>query len=155
MKIKHPAMIVLSGAVWFAVGLYLLPLGLSLILEASRFSSQYPLMGILAPLLGGGEMAAILLIVLGLFVGYMKGKHVLAKAATRSIERIRSLPEPVSLLYVYNLRYYLLLGGMVLLGLSIKWLGIPNDIRGTIDVAIGAALINGAVFYFRNRNCEV
>jgi hypothetical protein len=38
---------------------------------------------------------------------------------------------------------------MVLLGLVIRFLPIPIDARGLVDVAIGSALINGAMLYFR------
>jgi hypothetical protein len=43
----------------------------------------------------------------------------------------------------------MLMGIMILLGLSMKWLGLPIEIRGTIDVAIGSALMNGGIAYFR------
>ena len=90
-----------------------------------------------------------------LMIGYLKGKHVLGKSAVRGIERIRAFPNPTSLGNIYSAKYYVLLAIMIGLGLSIKYLGLPHDVRGAIDVAIGAALINGALIYFRNmRNAE-
>jgi hypothetical protein len=38
---------------------------------------------------------------------------------------------------------------MMALGLVFRFLPIPIDLRGLIDVAIGSALINGAMLYFR------
>ncbi len=39
---------------------------------------------------------------------------------------------------------------MIGLGVMIKVLDVPTDLRGWIDTAIGAALINGAVIYFQH-----
>lgn len=135
----------ISGLVWMIVGCYLMPLGFKLLLEGSGG----PLIDLLAPYLGGASQVSLLLVALGLFVGYMKGRHVLQKAAVKGIARIQSLPNPSSLAKIYNAKYYLLLGGMVALGMSIKWFGVPHDIRGAIDVAIGAALIQGSMVYIR------
>jgi len=35
------------------------------------------------------------------------------------------------------------------LGMGIRYFGVPVDVRGLIDVAVGSALINGAMLYFR------
>jgi hypothetical protein len=56
----------------------------------------------------------------------------------------------MSLTQIYSPTYYLLIGIMIGLGLSLKIFGLPIDIRGLVDVTIGAALINGAMLYFRS-----
>jgi hypothetical protein len=38
---------------------------------------------------------------------------------------------------------------MILLGLSMRFMPILIDVRGVIDVAIGFALLNGSMLYFR------
>jgi len=153
-KLSHSMLVFLSGLVWMIVGLWLLPLGLNLLLSDTQTglivdSSRYPLIGALAPYFGGWEQAALLLVAAGLLIGFFKGRYVLGKSAKRGIERIQSFPNPASLSKIYSPKYYILLGTMIGLGISIKLLGLANDIRGFIDVAIGAALINGAVIYFR------
>lgn len=146
LKMSHAALALLSGMVWMAVGCYLLPLGLKLLLGSHETGS---LIDSLAPTFGGAQQVALLLVALGLLIGYMKGRHVLGKSAAKGVERIKSLPNPSSVAKIYSPKYYLLLGGMVALGMSIKFFGVPNDIRGFVDVAIGAALIQGSLVYIR------
>ncbi|MCE5317588.1 MAG: hypothetical protein LLG04_09565 [Parachlamydia sp.] len=146
LKMSHAALAMISGLIWMAVGCSLLSLGLKLLLGND---SAMPLIQSLSPSLGGAQQVALLLVAVGLFVGYMKGRHVLAKSASKGIERIKTLPNPASLAKIYSPGYYLLLGGMMFLGMSIKFFGIPSDIRGMIDVAIGAALIQGSLVYIR------
>lgn len=154
MKISHAKLIGLSGLAWFAIGVYLLQLGLRLILgnfhtDTTVFQHELPLIHHLAGYVGGKEVAAILLMIGALYIGYFKGRFVLGKSAKRSIDRISAMPNPAPLKHIYEPKYYLLLGGMVALGISIKYLGLNNDVRGIIDVTIGSALINGAMIYFR------
>jgi hypothetical protein len=41
-----------------------------------------------------------------------------------------------------------LIGAMVGLGVTLRFLPIPVDLRGFIDTAVGSALVNGAMLYF-------
>ena len=152
MKLNHPALVFISGIVWFIVGLYLLPLGLNLvtgILQPGHAATHYYLLDNLAKVFGGRDQAALAIIALGLLIGHFKGKYVLGKSARSGIERVLSFPSPVPLSKIYAKKYYILLGSMILLGVSIKVFGLAPDIRGFIDIAIGAALINGSLIYFR------
>lgn len=156
-KVKHATLIVISGLIWFAIGCFLLTLGLGLIVDGTKQAhladaivNNHPILSSLSPYLGGIEETALVLIAICLFIGHMKGKHVLGKSANKGVERIRSFPEPTSISNIYSAKYYILLAVMVGLGMSVKFLGLPNDVRGGIDVIIGAALINGAVIYFRH-----
>lgn len=149
-KASHAMLVLVSGLIWLAVGLWLLPLGLNLLLSSVSESGRYPLIELLAPSLGGWEQTVTTLIAAGLLIGYFKGRYVLGKSAKRGIERITTFPNPTKFSNIYSLKYYILLGTMIGLGISIKVFGLANDIRGFIDVAIGAALINGAVIYFRS-----
>ena len=149
-KVSHSTLIFLSGFVWLAVGCFLLPLGLNFVVEAllkENANLSHPVLNFLAPYVGGIDSAAIVWIALALFIGFLKGRKVFAKSVNRSVNRILSLPNPASLSKIYTLAYYLLLGSMVLLGVLVRY--TTQDIRGGIDIAIGAALINGAVLYFR------
>lgn len=153
MKLSHAKLITLSGLVWFGIGIYLLQLGLNLLFggihSPDLSTSSYPLLRSLSPYTGSVEAAAITLLVAALFIGYYKGRYVLGKSAQKGADRIRSFSNPAPLYYIYSYKYYLLLGGMVALGISIKYMGLSNDVRGVIDAIIGSALINGAMIYFR------
>lgn len=153
MKLSHAKLIALSGAVWFAIGIYLLNLGLNLLVinpsTESAVLDHYPLLKTITPFIGSLEAAALTLVIIALAIGYYKGRYVLGKSAQRGVERIQNMPNPAPLSKIYSGKYYILLGSMVALGISIKYLGLSNDVRGFIDTIIGAALINGAVIYFR------
>lgn len=148
MKLNHSKLIIISGLVWFAIGSGLLYQGLFLLTEASKTGGLFS--NWLQPYFGGLDEAIIALMCGALVIGFFKGRMVLGKSARAGIERIRAMAEPVALTSIYSAKYYILIGTMVLLGMSIKWMGLPNDVRGFVDVAIGSALINGAMFYFRS-----
>lgn len=154
LKFKHVTLIVLAGAIWLLMGIYLLNMGLHLISEkaALHFYETHTssLLGILAAYFGGIQEAAVALIASAMLIGYFKGKYVLAKTVSRMVKRIREFPEPVALRRIYGVRFYVLIAIMILLGVLIRFLGTPIDIRGAVDVVIGAALINGALLYFRH-----
>ncbi len=135
----HKTFITLSGLVWLVVGIFLLMKGLSLITTGYADADQ----------------TALLLISLGLAIGFVKGRFVLSKTVKRVVDRINSLPLPIQVSQVYSKGYYFLIGGMILLGMSMRWLPIPIAIRGTVDVAIGFALMNGAIQYFRAARAPV
>lgn len=152
LKVSHTTMIVISGLVWLVIGCILLPLGLNFVVESilkeNLATLHRPLLDSLAPYLDGVEPAALAWIALCLFVGFIKARYVFSKTVKKGIERIQSLPNPASLGQLYTKAYYILLGSMIFLGMLVKYL--PMDIRGGIDIIIGAALINGAVQYFRS-----
>ena len=151
MRLSKTIWIVISGLIWFIVGIGLLTLGLNFIVFKAQvdLGDTTSLIAKLAPLTGGREQAALALIATALIIGFIKGRFVLAKTVRRVVERIMSLPQPIKFAQVYSRGYLMLIAGMILLGLSMKWLGFPSEIRGFVDVAIGSALMNGAMAYFR------
>jgi hypothetical protein len=148
-KVNHQIMILISGLVWLAIGCFLLPLGLNFIVESllEDNASAHPLLSFFSSYVGGLEQAALILVAVSLSIGFLKGRYVFAKSVTRSVNRILSLPNPAPITQIYAWHYYILLGSMVFLGILVRYLS--NDIRGVVDVTIGAALINGAALYFR------
>lgn len=148
LQLSHNKMAIFSGAIWMTIGIFLLQLGLNLLFQPIAVGTSTPLFNILSTYISPSE-AAIFITVLGLYIGFLKGKYVLTKTANRTLNQIRMLPNPAPLHKMYDRKYYILLGIMITLGMSIKYMGIPNDVRGAIDVIIGSALINGAVHYFR------
>ena len=125
----HRVWIAISGFIWFFIGSMLLYKGLRL-LEGSAIASQ--------------------LIALGLLIGFFKGRFVLSKTVKRVVARIKELPLPIRLKDAYAKSYWILIGSMMALGMVFRFLPISTDIRGTIDITIGSALMNGAMLYFRS-----
>lgn len=152
MRLSKATWIMISGLIWFLVGIGLLTLGLNFIVFKAQIDHMETtsLIAKLTPLAGSREQAALWLIIGGLIIGFIKGRLVLKKTVNRVVGHIVSMAEPIKFAQVYSKRYLMLIGGMILLGLSMKWLGLPTEIRGTIDVAIGSALMNGAMAYFRS-----
>lgn len=150
-QVSHFTLIFLSGLVWMVVGCFLLPLGLNFIVETllqENAQLPHPVLNFLSPYVGGLDQAALVWIVFALFVGFLKGRRVFAKSVQRSVNRILTLPNPTNLSKIYTPGYYILLASMVLLGVLVRFTTL--DVRGGIDVAIGSALINGAMLYFRS-----
>jgi hypothetical protein len=131
MKINHLTAVVISGIVWFVIGLFLLTKGLNLLV----FNE------------GGRDEMALICIAGGLIVGFLKGRFILSKTARRTCGRIFSLPSPFPLNKIYPLSYYGLIAVMMGIGVVFRWL--PVTLHGFVDVAVGSALINGSLFYFR------
>lgn len=149
LKVSHSTMIFISGLIWMAIGIFLLQLGIHLLFtQTFDVDAATPLVNLFQGIFSPHE-SAIAIATVALYIGFLKGRHVLIKAANRGIARIKSLPNPASITQLYSKSYFILVGCMVLLGLSIKYLGLPNDVRGAIDIAIGSALINGSMHFFR------
>lgn len=144
---KQRGWVAFSGFVWFVIGAFLLYKGLHLIAEGAF--QPHSLSHRMKDLVGSPQKGATILIAIGLFGGFFKGRFVLVKTVRRVVARIASLPLPIRLKDAYSLSYWILIGSMVALGVSFRFLPIPIDLRGMIDVAIGSALINGAMLYFR------
>ena len=123
MKRKNAALI--SGVIWMLIGARLLYTGLHRVEEVA-------------------------LIALGLLIGYLKGRFALRKGALRVLNRLRSKEEPMRWTEMYSKGYWGLLIGMGCLGMTLRFVpGIPMEIRGVINIAIGAALLQGSITYFR------
>lgn len=130
----------------------LLAKGLNLLVQAAhpeQFGAKAWILPSLTSLAGGKEQAALLLIALSLLVGFIKGRWVLVKSVQRTVTRILSQPAPLKFSQIYAKSYYFLILGMMGLGFLIKFLPLAADFKGMVDVAVGSALINGAILYFR------
>lgn len=153
MKFSHRQLIIISGSIWLLIGVWLLNVGLRLLLGPLSLDAATAENGLfishLGQMTGGKEYAVMLLIVLALCIGYLKGRVILGKSARKGVQRIMNLPNPASLASMYSFKYYIILALMIGLGISIKVLNVPFDLRGFIDTLIGAALINGAMVYFQ------
>lgn len=151
LNVRHKSMILISGALWALIGGMLLRKGLMYLQECSENfqADAYPFASKLVSVMGGTQEAVLALIVLALIVGALKGRTVLKKSACRVIDRIRTLPDPAPLMKMYAPPYWLLYLFMMSLGMLMKVTGLPIDIRGFVDTAVGAALLNGSINYFK------
>ncbi|MBS0626653.1 MAG: hypothetical protein JSS09_00400 [Verrucomicrobia bacterium] len=149
MNIRHGLAITLSGVLWMAIGVFLLLKGFSHLLHSSP-GQEPALLPYIGSFVKDPEQGSLVLVSLGLLIGFIKGRVVLAKTAARVIAKILSLPNPCSFSSIYGPSYLLLLGSMVCLGMLIRWLPIAYDVKGVVDIAIGSALTNGSAFYFRH-----
>ncbi len=152
MKLEKYRLIAFAGFVWFCVGLLLLIKGLMITIFAAHLSGQKagPIMNFLMHLFTGAIIPTILTVVLlGMLLGFFKGKWALSKAAQKTVRRIYPMrgPQPISRLY--RLHDYLLIIAMIGLGRLMNWAHVPNDLHALFDLSIGSALINGAMIYFR------
>lgn len=150
--LSHKTLIYISGLVWLGVGFMLLRIGLNLLLIPDPYNLSTPLLTYFSANFGSYAVALNLLLATALLIGYFKGKFVLGKSARKGVERIATFPNPTHFSNIYSSKYYILLGSMIFIGMSIKYLGIPTDIRGLIDIAIGVALLTGGMVYFRLAN---
>lgn len=156
LKCSHKTLIFLSGGMWLLIGLFLMILGIRFLMTTLHNpSDSFSLIALTSRLTSGQEQGASLVIAGALFLGFIKGRTVLKKAAQRQISRILQLAQPAPLKKIYTPAYYLLICGMIALGISLRFLPTSLDVRGAIDLAIGSALINGALHYFRFKEQHV
>ncbi|NGX46184.1 MAG: hypothetical protein K940chlam2_01369 [Chlamydiae bacterium] len=147
----HRALIFLSGFLWLNVGVYLLTIGIYLVLSnaTSSYTSTHFSLFSLFPQGDSPEQHSLIIIFSMLFLGYLKYRFVLRKTVEKQLHRIRSLPNPAPWKRLFGRKYYLLILTMIFLGISLRLLPIAAETRGGIDLIIGAALVSGALHYFR------
>jgi len=146
MKIKHSHAIILSGTTWLLVGFFLLFKGLHYTLFAAVFQVESsPLL----KLFSSPEKGAMVLIALGVTLGFFKGRFVFAKTVRRVVTRILQFKERVPLSKIYTKGYLILIAAMMGIGMGLRFSSLPFDIRGLIDIAVGGALVMGSFLYFQ------
>ncbi|MCH9633713.1 MAG: hypothetical protein S4CHLAM7_04460 [Chlamydiae bacterium] len=154
-KCSHFILIVLSGLVWTVIGVMLMTLGMHHMMDTLRFwdeiviSPSFSLFKSLALVFPRPEQAMAALIIGCILIGYVKGHFVLNKSVRSGVQKILGYPNPAELKNLYTRKYYVLLLFMMCLGFFIRWLKLPGDIHGAIDLAIGSALLKGAFSYFK------
>lgn len=144
---KHREWVAVSGFSWLFIGFFLTYKGVRML--ADSIFEPHSLSLRFQDTFGSPQQAATVFIGCALIVGFLKGRFILSKTVGRVVCRIAALPLPIRLKDVYAPSYLILIGSMMGLGMLLKFLPIPMDIKGMIDVAIGSALINGAILYFR------
>jgi hypothetical protein len=152
-KWRPAALILLCGATTFTAGLFLMRFGLTLllsILQGNHEITSYPLLNFAHKITPTMEIAALILVILGLGVGILKGRTVITKSCKRNIARILSLPSPALFTRFYPLAFYPLILLMASMGYILRNSGAPSDIIGVVYLAIGSALIQGSVVLIKS-----
>lgn len=152
--VSHRTLYLISGAIWMAIGVMLLNLGIGFLMHgvsATGFNQEgySSFFTKLASMTSSAENAAIALVAIGFFVGFAKGRIVMQKAARKTEARLTKLDNPTSLTNLYTKANLILIAVMMMLGMLLKYFSLAYDIRGLIDTAVGCALIQGALCYFR------
>lgn len=145
--------LILNGLTWLIVGVSLLYKGFFLvtigILTDPIAAVSGPVIAYFYAQTRNIESSMLFLVFIGLLLGLIKAKLVLSKTIKKTFKRLVLKTSPIKLTDVFTLKYLVLIGFMASLGMSMKYLPIPIDIKAIIDVAVGAALITGAFTYFR------
>ncbi|MHB9131669.1 MAG: hypothetical protein ACYDBB_11350 [Armatimonadota bacterium] len=95
-----------------------------------------------------------IIIPLAVILGIIKGVALLSKSASRVTARIHTLEERSPVWKIYSPSMYLLVGGMMGLGVACRWAGPHLHIVGIIGalyLVVGIALIAGSRTYWQAR----
>ena len=90
-----------------------------------------------------------LLCIVGICLGWAKGRLIFRKTVDRVVRRILQLPSPFPIRKMYAPGYLALMIGMSGFGMCFRFFPLPPDIKGFLDLTIGVALCVGSGFYFR------
>ncbi len=139
------------GIFWAIGGFLLLRKGLFFLsVSTENIQEPGPLVSWMFSFTHSLVQSHMLLMIIALFLGMLKGRKVMAKAALRVIQRWSMIHgEKISFSKVLDQKMWILIGCMVLLGIGLNYIGFPHDIRGVIDIAVGSALLQGALVYFK------
>lgn len=154
-KCSHFMLIIISGMMWVVIGVMLMSMGMRHLIEGLRFwdelgsLSHFSLFKYFTYVTPKSQIALGFVIGVCLLVGYLKGQYVLSKAVKKGVQRIVASPNPSELKNLYDKRYYGIIFLMMMLGMTLRMLKLPHDLHGAIDMTIGAALIKGALTYFK------
>lgn len=151
MRVGHITGIVISGTVWFIIGCLLTFKGLFLIVSSIlAFQVElHPLVAFFNQFFQHLERSGTCLVFVAIVIGMIKGRFVLAKTVNKFVKRILLTPSPLKFKDLFPPRYLILIGSMMCIGMFLRFLPVPKDIKAFIDLAIGSALINGAFLYFK------
>jgi len=110
--------------------------------------------GIMRLTQGVGDMDIALVagaVTAALIIGLAKGKFILSKTSERNIHRIEEMTEPQKPMMVYSMRSWIVIGVMILLGVSLNqgWIPLPIFWRGVVNIGIGTGLVISSLKYVR------
>jgi len=148
VKASRSTLITLSGLIWLVIGGLLFTKGAKWIssLDQNEWTPLYDFLALFYPY--PNQYSACILAGC-LLTGYLKSKWIFARTARKAIERISSLPNPVSILKIYPLKYYALIATMISLGYFVRQSNLPTDLRAAMYLSIGFALMRSSLYFLR------
>ncbi len=155
IPLTRPKLLIAAGCLWLFTSLYLLQYGARLLISSIPAPEPFvpythPLLETLAPIAGGRDHVAVLIVLGCLTTGLLKCRYVLSRSVRRGIDRIMSLPNPSPITKIYPLRYYLLILSMVALGFFLRHSGTPEDLRAACYLSIGFGMMKGSSLFFKH-----
>lgn len=127
-----------AALVWVLVGMMIAGRGLYWLWSDPRTHAYFPY---------------ILLVAVAL--GVAKGLAVLSKSANGTVARIQQLAERTPFWQMYSPATYLLVAGMMAIGIACRWAGahwhVTSEV-GALYLIIGIALISGSRTYWAAQN---
>lgn len=92
---------------------------------------------------------AITLTLLAVAIGSLKSWFVLRKTANRLIGRLDRVQGYTSIFKLFDLKFVILILGMMGLGIGLNFIPGAASVRGFIRTLIGFALLQGSFYFFR------
>lgn len=114
--------LLLAALLWTIIGLFLVQRGIGYLIDDKL----------------------LLLTAAGILAGSLKSRYILDKSAERGVERIKRFADNTCVGAVYSWKTWLLVAGMMLLGILVRSSSLPETIVGTVCIAIGWALIRSS-----------
>ena len=154
IKFKHVSAVLFSGVIWLLIGCLLTFKGVKYISVGANEAflgenTHFSMIAFVLPLFNDYQKTIFTLIMVSLVVGFIKGRFVMSKTVNRVVRRIIALHAPFKIQEMYTKGYVILIGGMMMLGMGMKYFPIAADVRGFLDLAVGMALFQGAFLFFK------
>ncbi len=129
-EVRKQILIVLAGLVWVGAGIWLTWMAVSWLIEYE------------------GDMALIF-VILGLVVGFIKTKFVFNRLVSSNLQRIHSMEGKGFIFAFITPKSYVLIISMILIGMLLRNSSLPREYLSIIYMGVGLALIISGLKYFR------
>lgn len=130
---KRSSLLGFAAFVWIGSGIGLLARGVSYFFKAVNEQEA-------------GTAGIAIAAAIGLVIGAVKGRFVLAKSARRNKHRIEALPEPTKPWQVFKPLFYVFLASMMGMGIGLRFLFRSGDYGGWLSYGGMLCGIGGALF---------
>ncbi|MBI5274299.1 MAG: hypothetical protein HY860_04510 [Chlamydiales bacterium] len=139
---------ILASILWLTIGSLLLVKGLNMVNVLATWQAHAPLLSWFYQHQQKEMHAPLMLVFLGVFLGFIKGNTVFRKMVRKNVYRLKQM-QRVKVMQIFPRATWIIMASMMFLGFLFKLLPIPLDVRAVILIAVGSALIQGAIFYLR------
>ncbi|MBS0000142.1 MAG: hypothetical protein KFF73_14270 [Cyclobacteriaceae bacterium] len=127
--VNKTILVLIAGLVWVAVGTAMSRLA---ILWWQSYTGSF----------------LILFVILGLILGIVKGYYIFSRIVRKNIDRISRMDKTGFVLAFIPWKTYLLIAGMVILGVTLRHSLLPRQYLAIIYMGIGLAMILSGFQYF-------